>query len=530
MKVKWKNYIAKLIIFSMIFINISVSILGFSQYEVLATECIKNKYEGKVNNKINEISNILMRKESKDLSDWEAIALGAAGKKISEDYLKEVDKKIREDYDDTFRVNTDYGRIILAVTAADGDTTNIGGINLINKLCEINFKKDHNLFAKTFAIIAMECGNFQVPTNSNFSKEKIVESILSKKNQETGGWNGINGVDPDTTAMTITGLSSYYEKNSDVKETVDDAIIALSKTMDENGEFKGSDKTTSASSESVSQTIIALCSIGKDPATHKDFIRKDKNLIDLLFEFETADGGFSHQKDAKMEDSNGMATEQGLLALIAYKNFIEGKKGSVYLLKNFDNIIPVEKILFEEDEITLKENEKHILKASVIPENASNKDIEWTSDNEDIAKVDMKGNITGISEGTTVITAITKDGNKMAKCKVKIVKNEKNIIEIVNLTPNSELKLGNEAEIQVKAINNFKEDKNFILIIALYNEEDNKMISYDLIEGMINGGEFENFKTKIVIPTHGKYNIKVFAWDDMENMNSLSNRIDMKIK
>lgn len=526
MKSKCKHYIALTILFFCIFTNINLSIYP-SINKVYAVTKVNSLYEEKVNSEIDKISNILLSKDVKELSDWEAMGLCIANKEISNGYLEKIEKEIRENFKDRFRRTTDYERTIMAITAAGGDPTNIAGKDLVSDLCNIDWDSEYDILPEVFALIAIDCGEFQLVQDSKLSKDAIIESIIEKKDKNIGGWGVTDVINPDVTAMVIAGLSKYYENDKEVKNTIDNAIIALSKTLNENGEFISDSEQTSSSSESISQTIIALCSMGIDPIGSKEFIRNDKNLIDLLLEFKTKDGGFSHQKNGDMDK---MATEQAFLAMLSYKKFINGKEGSIYLFKNNSNKIPVQNISFQQNEIMLKEGEEYVLKASVTPENASNKNIEWTSDNEDIAKVDMKGNITGVSEGTTVITAITKDGNKMAKCKIKVVNNKKNIMEIVNSTPNSELKLGNKAEIQVKAINNSQEDKNFILIVALYNEEDNKMISYDLIEGMINGGEFENFKTKIEIPTDGKYNIKVFAWDDIENMNSLSNRIDMKIK
>ena len=55
-------------------------------------------------------------------------------------------------------------------------------------------------------------------------------------------------------------------------------------------------------------------------------------------------------------------------------------------------------------------NETTQLYAFFNPENATNQDILWTSDNEAIATVDTNGLVTGIAEGTVTITATTADG------------------------------------------------------------------------------------------------------------------------
>jgi len=71
--------------------------------------------------------------------------------------------------------------------------------------------------------------------------------------------------------------------------------------------------------------------------------------------------------------------------------------------------------------ITMRKNTRFKwLKASVLPENASNKAIVWKSSNTKVAVVDAKGNIRAKKAGKTVITATTVNG-KTAKVSVKVV-------------------------------------------------------------------------------------------------------------
>lgn len=62
------------------------------------------------------------------------------------------------------------------------------------------------------------------------------------------------------------------------------------------------------------------------------------------------------------------------------------------------------------------------LVATIDPENASNKNISWTSDNPEVADVDEKGNVTALSVGEAVITATTEDGNYTAQCVIDAYK------------------------------------------------------------------------------------------------------------
>ena len=56
---------------------------------------------------------------------------------------------------------------------------------------------------------------------------------------------------------------------------------------------------------------------------------------------------------------------------------------------------------------------------TITPENASNKNLTWTSDQPEIAKVE-NGVVTAVAPGTANITVTTDDGGKQATCKVKV--------------------------------------------------------------------------------------------------------------
>lgn len=77
-------------------------------------------------------------------------------------------------------------------------------------------------------------------------------------------------------------------------------------------------------------------------------------------------------------------------------------------------------ISFDVDEMEILPGESHQLKVTVLPENASVPDVNWSSDNAKVAKVSDTGLVTGLSAGEATIHAVTKDGGKMATCLVKV--------------------------------------------------------------------------------------------------------------
>lgn len=70
--------------------------------------------------------------------------------------------------------------------------------------------------------------------------------------------------------------------------------------------------------------------------------------------------------------------------------------------------------------LELKEKETQQLTATILPADATNKKVTWTSSDAAKATVDAQGNVTGVSVGEATITVTTEDGNKTATCEVTV--------------------------------------------------------------------------------------------------------------
>ena len=58
--------------------------------------------------------------------------------------------------------------------------------------------------------------------------------------------------------------------------------------------------------------------------------------------------------------------------------------------------------------------------AEIEPNEAGNQDVEWTSDDQSIATVDMDGKVTAVAKGKTKIMVTTLDGTFVAVCEVTV--------------------------------------------------------------------------------------------------------------
>ena len=85
-----------------------------------------------------------------------------------------------------------------------------------------------------------------------------------------------------------------------------------------------------------------------------------------------------------------------------------------------DKVVSVTGVSLNESSITLDVGGSKTLAATVTPENATNKKVRWTSDNETVATVSEDGVVTAVAGGTAVITATTHDGLFTATCTVTV--------------------------------------------------------------------------------------------------------------
>lgn len=70
--------------------------------------------------------------------------------------------------------------------------------------------------------------------------------------------------------------------------------------------------------------------------------------------------------------------------------------------------------------IEVKRRNTSILTATVAPEDATNKTVSWTSNNESVATVDKNGKVTAVVPGAAKITATTENGGKTGDCNVTV--------------------------------------------------------------------------------------------------------------
>ena len=84
-------------------------------------------------------------------------------------------------------------------------------------------------------------------------------------------------------------------------------------------------------------------------------------------------------------------------------------------------VIHVESVTLNEISVVLHAGKTKTLIATVLPENATDKSVTWTSSDTNVATVDANGTINAVGVGNATIIVITSDGGKTATCAVTVV-------------------------------------------------------------------------------------------------------------
>lgn len=256
-----------------------------------------------------------------NLYDWPEIGLVRYDGDGFADYLTLTERYVRESWRDPdgFRKATDLERLTLAVSAAGGDAHSVGGCDLIAALCSHARFDMQGVNSPIFGLIALDCGGYQVPAEATWTRESMLRLILEYQNDD-GSFDlkGSGKGDPDITAMAIQALWRYVDR-AEVEETVRGAVAWLSEAQREGGGYAS---WGTVNSESASQVIIALSTLGIDAASDPDFDKEGEDPLSSLLTHQLADGSFCHVSGG---DGDKMASEQAMLALTSWLRFQSGR-------------------------------------------------------------------------------------------------------------------------------------------------------------------------------------------------------------
>lgn len=302
----------------------------------------------------NLLTDTYLKDAGQSQGDWYPICLGRLG--LADDYvsyLAVVEQRVRERYQTEEKLDavkaTEWHRISLAILASGGNPADVGEEH-INLIADGTYDRGRTeelgaqgINGVIWGLITLDSLRFRVPEGAYNTRGDMIQMLLESQLADGGFAFGGTAADPDITAMVLTALAPYYnseetytyiieatgeEVTKTVRQVAEECLECLSEMQAENGGFTS---WNMENSESISQVIMALSSLGIDAAEDQRFIKNGVTLLDVLLDFRMSDGGFVHSHeydaenaDADPDESNTMASEQALYALIAYMRNQEG--------------------------------------------------------------------------------------------------------------------------------------------------------------------------------------------------------------
>ena len=327
-------------------------------------EPVSQNYKSILNDSLKELSETVTEPAFGTIAgEWSVLCLARSGfyplgDKYFSDYYSRIEKTVSETAASVNKKgalhknkSTENARLILALSAIGMDSTDVGGIDLIEAYSAngISWIERQGINGVIFALIALDTKNYK--TSDEDLRSDCISKILFNQLSD-GGWNLSGDVsDIDTTAMALQALANYRNV-SGVSEAAEKAFAYLSKNCLGNG-----------TSESLAQIIVAATAWGIDPGSDSRFIKDGVSSIDSLLDYYVESGkGFAHVLESgggyTAGEINGMSTDQCCYALIAYDRFLNGKNSlydmsdAVFESKEINATVTApEKVKNEEDSI-----------------------------------------------------------------------------------------------------------------------------------------------------------------------------------
>ena len=259
--------------------------------------------------------------------EWRVIGLARSGCPVDEGYFAAAMDYVAANADQRQRLNpnkcTDNARMILALTALGRNATDVEGYDLTAGLDEMAYIENQGVNGPIWALIALDSGNYEPNPAGDVTREALTASILNAQLAD-GGWAMAGETaDADMTAMALQALAPYYDPagEGELNAAVEKGIECLSLLQFPDGGFGtyGAEGTVTATSESISQVIVALTALGVDPDQDPRFVKNGVSALDALVQYGQENGGLAHLKDGQRDD---MATEQGYYAMAAYARYL----------------------------------------------------------------------------------------------------------------------------------------------------------------------------------------------------------------
>lgn len=309
----------------------------------VSQEQAENPYKAKMKSLVSKINQRYSRTTAGAWEDWEWMNLGFYQKKLGnldDDFsIAECIKRL----DTTTNVAmTNIDRKIMTLTARGIDCSKLSKYNNGNPFIDAkgnevddfvsilyNYRGGYTINGPIFALNALDMGNYTIPENAVWTREKLLETILNHKYLS-------DGFGLDMVTMLMQSIAPYqndpvYGERVKAKLWEGFDIVMNSFGTDPSDNPFGVQWGGVYTSEGASQIICALSAMGVDVHTDVRLNNgKDSVLTSFLNYADFDEGYFAHSNTTP---KNAMATYQGCYATQWYLGFLNnGGAGHPYSL------------------------------------------------------------------------------------------------------------------------------------------------------------------------------------------------------
>ena len=484
-----------------------------------------------------ELSNITLDKETVTLEKNKKIKLNVLGTKSKDLTWKSSDEKIAKVDSDGVVSTIDYGTAIINVITSNGLESSciiyVKEEKILVKSIKINNSKERLYIGDNYSL--------KVTINPNNATNQSITFISSDNNVASIDKNGRIVAKKEGT-VTITAKSSNGKISSfkltiisvpvtqiiinKAEETIsigksfnistkilpsnatDQSLTYISNnnnvvTVDKNGKVTGIKPGKATIMVKSNNGVTATCNVIVSDILPQSISFKSLSL--KLVEGESKSLDYSIKPDNATNKkliwnssnesivtvNNGIVTakKSGKSVITAYSEINKNVKSEM-LIEVTKREIDIESISLNKTEIETYEGNKVSLSVIVIPSNATNKTISYTSSDSNIASVNNKGEVTAKKVGKAIITAKSSNG-KIAKCNITVKKSTIDV-ESIKIDSNiSVINIGEEAILSYSIKPDNATNKNVI-----WNSNDTSIATVDN-NGKVKGLKEGNVKISV---------------------------------
>lgn len=292
-----------------------------------------NPYKDQMQSLLDKIVN---RYGSMASDDWEWLVEGIAqGQEANAGGTFDLAASVGKLDSTTNVAFTNLDRKVMSITARGYDCSNLAQYNGGNPLTDAkgnqvddlvsllyNYKGTYTINGPIFALIALDTGNYSVPSDAVWTRDALLEKILNHVYLS-------DGFDTDMVAMLMYSIAPYRDDavyGARVRQKLEEGVEIIQDRMGTDYSF---DSWGAKNSETASQVICALSACGIDCHTDPRFSNGTDSVLTSWLQFADFESGYFSHTDATPK--NAMATYQGAYTLQWYLGFLNhGGAGKPY--------------------------------------------------------------------------------------------------------------------------------------------------------------------------------------------------------